>query len=106
VPDLRERVVLGEDGDPPASRLAGARDERRRHPVGAALDTVGAPFDEVADPPRGPRLFVAELGVGVDLVGELAKSGALGVHGEIDGPCDLGGQRHPLDMACRDVASQ
>ncbi len=74
VADLGERVVLREDRDARAT-LADAGAERGRHAAGAALDLDAAALDGLGEPGGGAVLLEAQLGVGVDLRGDVEQHG-------------------------------
>ena len=71
VPDFRQRIVLGEDGD---ARPAGApypRAERSRQAAHAAFHRHARLFDGVREPCGRLLLLEPQLGVGVDLPRQL-----------------------------------
>src|SRR5712692_6189524 len=66
VPNVGQRVVLGEQGNG-RTRRADARAERGREAAEIALDLVTVLLEEGGDAADGAVLRVGELGIGVDL---------------------------------------
>jgi hypothetical protein len=69
VPDPRQRVVLGEDGEP-GSALAAAGAEGRLQAADAPLQGKALAFEVVGEPARGLLLLERDLRVGVNAKAE------------------------------------